>query len=443
MVLHASAIAGATAGLVSSIVTCPLDVVKTRLQAQSGPSKPLRSGWSGPAGHPNGGIGGGVARETWERALQQQAKAQGVTVSEMVSGRYEGLSGTMRKIWSKDGLRGFYRGLGPTIFGYLPTWAIYFTVYDQSKTFLANNFNPTGEEDFVNHIMSAMTAGMISTTCTSPLWVVKTRFMLQSVKDPSTRPYRHTGDAFVQIYRTEGLRGFYRGLLPSLFGVTHVAVQFPLYEQFKAWMRERQDNEELLPSTILLCSSGAKMIASVLTYPHEVLRTRLQMQTRVLAPSPAGEEILDTHLIDKKGHSSASRSLSSQDHSQQKRGLYTSSRHIFSTKHTRRRRAEQVIIEGKSSATSSRSISGMGNTRHGVSRYTGVLQACATIAKEEGLRGFYKGMGVNLIRTVPSSALTILTYEVMMQHLSGSDAEQVAQEEPHPVSSTDDNSRGR
>lgn len=36
-------------------------------------------------------------------------------------------------IWRNDGFRGLYRGLGPTIFGYLPTWAIYFTVYDKVK----------------------------------------------------------------------------------------------------------------------------------------------------------------------------------------------------------------------------------------------------------------------------------------------------------------------
>lgn len=407
--LHASAVAGACAGLVSSIVTCPLDVVKTKLQAQSGPSRPLRSGWSGPAGHPNGGIGGGAAREAWEKKLRDQARAKGVSVAE-ISSQYEGLSGTMRKIWTENGIKGFYRGLGPTIFGYLPTWAIYFTVYDQCKTFLASNFNPTGEEDFINHIFSAMTAGMVSTTCTSPLWVVKTRFMLQSVKDPSTRPYRHTGDAFVQIYRTEGLRGFYRGLLPSLFGVSHVAVQFPLYENFKAWAREQNDTDELTPSAILLCSSGAKMIASMLTYPHEVLRTRLQMQPRIVgsvasSPSPAPAK---GGLEGKMTHESGKRTM----HTLSGRGI------------GQNRRNANARRTGRVPNMNARQISGMGNiSGHSGNRYTGVLQACATIAREEGLRGFYKGMGVNLIRTVPSSALTILTYEVMMQHLTQSDHE--------------------
>lgn len=31
----------------------------------------------------------------------------------------------------------------------------------------------------MNHIVSAMTAGAASTCCTSPLWVVKTRFMVR------------------------------------------------------------------------------------------------------------------------------------------------------------------------------------------------------------------------------------------------------------------------
>ena len=108
------------------------------------------------------------------------------------------------------------------------------------------------------HIMSAMTAGAASTMVTNPLWVIKTRFQVRMSHpfslDPSrnaeglwririqTQPpwegrYRHTLDAFLTIYHTEGVSAFYRGLLPSLLGIFHVAVQFPLYEKLKQWTR--------------------------------------------------------------------------------------------------------------------------------------------------------------------------------------------------------------
>lgn len=92
-----NAACGATAGIASGIVTCPLDVIKTRLQAQ---------GSFRPRNH---------ARPT--RAV------------------YNGLVGTARVIWVEDGVRGMYRGLGPMLLGYIPTWAVYMSVYDTSKNF--------------------------------------------------------------------------------------------------------------------------------------------------------------------------------------------------------------------------------------------------------------------------------------------------------------------
>lgn len=52
--------------------------------------------------------------------------------------------------------------------------------------------------------------------------------------EPGRERYRHTYDAIKSIWRDEGPRAFYKGLLPSLFGVAHVAVQFPLYEKLKS-----------------------------------------------------------------------------------------------------------------------------------------------------------------------------------------------------------------
>ncbi|KJA20107.1 hypothetical protein HYPSUDRAFT_43459 [Hypholoma sublateritium FD-334 SS-4] len=270
---------------------------------------------------------------------------------------------TVRDVFKQNGFRGFYRGLGPTILGYLPTWAIYFAVYDGIKTAFGEAptaFTPTmaterlypaaqvkgyqpavREHPWSLHILSAMTAGAASTICTNPLWVIKTRFMTQQRGEVR---YRHTLDAAVTIWRTEGVRAFYRGLVPSLLGILHVAVQFPLYEQLKIWF-QRDSETPITGKTILLCSAISKMTASVATYPHEVIRTRLQTQRRPLADDASSDGMIKRH------------------------------------------------------------------PRAGIVRTTQKL-----IAKE-GWSGLYKGLSINLIRTVPNSAVTMLTYELVMRHL--------------------------
>jgi solute carrier family 25 folate transporter 32 len=50
---------------------------------------------------------------------------------------------------------------------------------------------------------------------------------------PEHRPpwhYTSTFDAFRKMYLKEGIASFYSGLTPALLGLTHVAIQFPLYE---------------------------------------------------------------------------------------------------------------------------------------------------------------------------------------------------------------------
>ena len=102
-----NALAGAMGGFVSGIVTCPLDVIKTKLQAQGGFQMPGQTGGAGTPHHV-----------------------------------YRGLVGTASVIWREEGLRGMYRGLGPIILGYLPTWAVWFTVYNKSKRWLAQDRPP-------------------------------------------------------------------------------------------------------------------------------------------------------------------------------------------------------------------------------------------------------------------------------------------------------------
>ena len=50
-------------------------------------------------------------------------------------------------------------------------------------------------------------------------------------------------------------------------------------------------------------------------------------------------------------------------------------------------------------------------------RYRGTIQTCRSIMAEEGWRGFYAGLGTNLIRAVPSAMTTILTFEYLKKEL--------------------------
>ena len=53
----------------------------------------------------------------------------------------------------------------------------------------------------------------------------------------------------------------------------------------------------------------------------------------------------------------------------------------------------------------------------GLHNYTHVLDALWYTARHEGIRGFYRGFMVTLLRVVPQSAITLSTYEAVLRGL--------------------------
>lgn len=100
--------------------------------------------------------------------------------------------------------------------------------------------------------------------------------------------YTSISDGARQIFRSEGWRGFYKGLVPSLFGVSHGALQFMAYEKLKISRRrggsgggtaqqQQQQQRDLRTFDFLLLSGLAKIFAAVVSYPYQVIRARLQI----------------------------------------------------------------------------------------------------------------------------------------------------------------------
>lgn len=51
---------------------------------------------------------------------------------------------------------------------------------------------------------------------------------------------------------------------------------------------------------------------------------------------------------------------------------------------------------------------------------TGIVNTTRLILREEGVRGLYKGLTTNLIRTIPSAAISLWTYEIIVSQLAPS-----------------------
>jgi Mitochondrial carrier protein len=78
----------------------------------------------------------------------------------------------------------------------------------------------------------------------------------------------------------EGFLALYKGLTPTLLGLGHVMLQFPVYEHIKAKLSNHRE-EDLRPAHILIASSLSKILASGVFYGHEVIRVRIQLDSRV------------------------------------------------------------------------------------------------------------------------------------------------------------------
>ncbi|XP_031401950.1 nicotinamide adenine dinucleotide transporter 1, chloroplastic isoform X2 [Punica granatum] len=225
LLCHAGA--GAAAGVIAATFVCPLDVIKTRFQVHGLPS---------------------LGRDSIKGSL---------------------IVGSLEQIFQREGIRGMYRGLAPTVLALLPNWAVYFTIYEQLKSLLGAD--ETNHLSVGANMIAASGAGAATTIGTNPLWVVKTRLQTQEML-PGIVPYRSTLSALRRIAHEEGIRGLYSGLVPALAGVSHVAIQFPTYEKIKLYLADQENTtmDKLGARDVAVASSVSKIFASTLTYPHEV-----------------------------------------------------------------------------------------------------------------------------------------------------------------------------
>lgn len=137
------------------------------------------------------------------------------------------------------------------------------------------------------HLGSAITAGALSDFLCNPMFIVRTRLQtaslhhnFNSIGNKRTLSSSSSKKLTIQqtvrmLYAEGGILTFWRGMTANLLGLSHVAVQFPVYEKLKVYFRGNKAEGNEKTTELLLASGISKMLASILTYPHEVIRSRM------------------------------------------------------------------------------------------------------------------------------------------------------------------------
>lgn len=281
-------VAGISAGIVSTLAVHPLDVIKIRFEVHDGRTQHIP--------------------------------------------KYRGIYNAFVTILKHEGFRGLYSGSVPNIVGAGSSWGLYFLIYNGLKIYEQQG-NVNKPLTAYHHLTKATEAGIITLLLTNPIWVCKTRLCLQQTGMKSDIQYKGMWDCLIKLYKYEGIRGYYKGFSAGIFGASHGAVQFMIYDGMKNFYCEKKNlpiTSKLGVGEYLFFSSVSKLAAAATTYPYQVVRARMQNQ---------------------------------------------------------------------------------------FVKYNGVWDCVKDAWTHEGYRGFYKGLGTNLVRVVPASMITFVTYENIVHFL--------------------------
>ena len=158
-----------------------------------------------------------------------------------------------------EGFSAFYKSYFTQVSMNIPYQSTHLVTYD----YIQKIINPRREYNPISHSISGAIAGAFAAAVTTPLDVCKTLIntqeccnqskscpirsaMLQEIFIKNNLPERanNLSAAVKIVYHTEGLRGFFKGLVPrTVFQIPGTAVSWSVYEFFKYYLNTKLKNQ--------------------------------------------------------------------------------------------------------------------------------------------------------------------------------------------------------
>ncbi|KAL3732291.1 hypothetical protein ACJRO7_029031 [Eucalyptus globulus] len=145
---------------------------------------------------------------------------------------YRGIWHALGTISREEGLLGLYKGLGPTLLTVCPSIAISFSVYETLRSSWQSH-RPHDSYAAVSLACGSL-SGIASSTVTFPLDLVRRRKQLEGAGGRARIYQTGIFGTLKHIVRNEGFRGLYRGILPEYYKVVPgIGICFMTYETLR------------------------------------------------------------------------------------------------------------------------------------------------------------------------------------------------------------------
>ncbi|KAK8630423.1 hypothetical protein V6N13_079219 [Hibiscus sabdariffa] len=259
-------------------------------------------------------------------------------------------------------------------------------------------------------------AGGLSRTAVAPLERLK---ILLQVQNPHNIKYNGTVQGLKYIWRTEGFRGLFKGNGTNCARIVpNSAVKFFSYEQASKGIlylyQQQTGNEDAQLTPLLRLGAGAcaGIIAMSATYPMDMVRGRLTVQTENSPYQYRGMfHALSTVLRQEGPRALYKGWLPSVIGVVPYACLWAAAGTVGQTVayplDVIRRRMQMVGWKDAASV-----VRGDGRNKAPL-EYTGMIDAFRKTVRHEGFGALYKGLVPNSVKVVPSIAIAFVTYEVV------------------------------
>jgi len=238
-------LAGSFSGTCSTVLFQPLDLVKTRIQ-----------------------------NHQTSVSNTSSTASSAVTVTQK-----PGMFQIVRHVLATERLPGLWRGIMPSITRTVPGVGLYFG----SLHWLKSGFGDQ-KPSAIQCVLLGMTARSFAATVMIPITVIKTRY------ESGQFNYSRMSTALVQIYRQEGVRGLSCGLLPTivrdapysgLYLMFYTQLKQNIVPKFRKVLGFEENLGALQAATHFSCGMLAGLLASLVTHPADVVKTKMQISPEV------------------------------------------------------------------------------------------------------------------------------------------------------------------